>query len=103
MLLIYSDICVLMIYIFHIYLFWLIQHIVNCCNFASEIILIIKWKCKMKKTLLMLFAAFCAAQTMFALTIEAGKYYTIKANGGKATAFMADNLAADNRIERCRY
>ncbi len=99
MLLIYSDICVLMNYIFHIYSFWLIQHIVNCCNFASEIILIIKWKCKMKKTLLMLFAAFCAAKTMFALTIEAGKYYTIKANSDKSTAFMADNNAADDRIE----
>ena len=53
----------------------------------------------MKKTLLMLFAAFCAAQTMFALTIEAGKYYTIKANSDKSTAFMADNNAADDRIE----
>ena len=53
----------------------------------------------MKKTLLMLFAAFCAAQTMFALTIEEGKYYTIKANSDKSTAFMADNNAADDRIE----
>ena len=52
----------------------------------------------MKKTLLMLFAAFCAAQTMFALTIEEGKYYTIKANSDKSTAFMADIMAADNRI-----
>ena len=69
MLLIYSDICVLMNYIFYIYLFWLIQHVVNCCNFAAEIISIINRKCKMEKTLLMLFAAFCAAQTMFALTI----------------------------------
>ena len=53
----------------------------------------------MKKTLLMLFAAFCAAQTMFALTIEDGKYYYIKANSDKSTAFMADNQSGDNRIE----
>ena len=31
----------------------------------------------MKKHLLLLFAAFCAAQTMLALTIEDGQYYTI--------------------------
>lgn len=53
----------------------------------------------MKKTLLLLCAAFSMTQTMFGLTIEEGKYYTIKANSDKSTAFMADNNAADNRIE----
>lgn len=53
----------------------------------------------MKKTLLLLCTAFCMAQTMFGLTIEEGRYYTIKANSDKSTAFMADNNAADSRIE----
>ena len=43
----------------------------------------------MKKNLLMLFAAFCAAQTMFALTIEDGKYYTI-ANRNDVNLFVKD-------------
>ena len=43
----------------------------------------------MKKVLLLLCAAFCAAQTMFALTIEGGKYYTI-ANRNDVNLFVKD-------------
>ena len=51
----------------------------------------------MKKTLLLLCAAFCMAQTMFALTIEADKYYTIKAIND-SSPYMADNMADDKMI-----
>ena len=53
----------------------------------------------MKKTLLLLCAAFCMAQTMFALTIEEGKYYTIRNFSSNSVAYMADTEAADNRVE----
>ena len=43
----------------------------------------------MKRKLLLLCAAFCAAQTMFALTIEDGKYYTI-ANRNDVNLFVKD-------------
>ena len=43
----------------------------------------------MKKTLLMFCAAFCAVQTMFALTIEDGKYYTI-ANRNDVNLYVKD-------------
>ena len=43
----------------------------------------------MKKSLLLLFAAFCAAQTMFALTIEDGQYYTIS-NRNDANLYVKD-------------
>ena len=43
----------------------------------------------MKKTLLLLCAAFCAAQTMFALTIEDGKFYTI-ANRNDVNLYVKD-------------
>ena len=32
----------------------------------------------MKKNLLLLFAVLCSVQSMFALTIESGQYYTIR-------------------------
>ena len=53
----------------------------------------------MKKVLPLLFAAFCAAQTMFALTIEEGKYYTIRNFSSNSVAYMADNQLPDDRIE----
>ena len=43
----------------------------------------------MKKVLLMLFAAFCAAQSVSALTIEDGQYYTI-ANRNDVNLFVKD-------------
>ncbi len=43
----------------------------------------------MKKTLLLLCAALCAVQTMFALTIEDGKYYTI-ANRNDVNLYVKD-------------
>lgn len=43
----------------------------------------------MKKALFLLCAAFCAAQTLFALTIEAGKYYTI-ANRNDVNLYVKD-------------
>lgn len=52
----------------------------------------------MKKTLLLVFSVCCVVQTMFALTIEEGKFYTIK-NFSSTPAYMADNEASDNRIE----
>ena len=43
----------------------------------------------MKKALLLLCSAFCAAQTMSALTIEAGQYYTI-ANRNEVNLYVKD-------------
>ena len=43
----------------------------------------------MKKALLLFCAAFCAAQTMFGLTIEEGKYYTI-ANRNDVNLYVKD-------------
>ena len=43
----------------------------------------------MKKALLLLCTVFCAAQTMFALTIEEGKYYTI-ANRNDVNLYVKD-------------
>ena len=53
----------------------------------------------MKKTLLLLCAAFCMTQAMFALTIEEGKYYTVRNFSSNSVAYMADTEAADNRVE----
>jgi len=52
----------------------------------------------MKKLLLFILSAL-SVSSVFALTIEEGKFYTIKANSTSSTAFMADNEASDNRIE----
>ena len=53
----------------------------------------------MKKILLLLVAALCAVQTISALAIEEGKFYTIRNFSSNSTAYMADTEAADNRLE----
>ena len=43
----------------------------------------------MKKNLLLLFAVLCSVQSMFALTIESGQYYTI-ANRNDVNLYVKD-------------